>query len=82
MCLSLWFDFAVSTTPAARLKPESRPEASVSTASTDFAWPKPATWASMALRSCSVRSPICISASTKNRSPISVGSRPAEVCGA
>ena len=35
-CFSRGFDFAVSTTPAARLKPESRPEASVSTASTDF----------------------------------------------
>ena len=33
-------------------------------------------------RSGSVRSPTCISASTKNRKPSSVGSRPAEVCGA
>ena len=48
----------------------------------DFDWPDAATCASIALRSFSVRSPICISASTKKRSPISVGSRPAEVCGA
>ena len=34
------------------------------------------------LRSLSLRSPICISASTKKRRPSSVGSRPAEVCGA
>ena len=38
--MSRWFDFAVSTTPAARLSPERRPEASVSTASTDFDWPQ------------------------------------------
>src|SRR5215472_17698558 len=36
ICLSRGFALAVSTTPAARLKPESRPEASVSTASTDL----------------------------------------------
>ena len=41
-----------------------------------------ATWASIDCRSGSVRSPTCISASTKKRRPSSVGSRPAEVCGA
>jgi len=52
-------------------------EASVSTSSNDFDCP--ATWASMVLRSVSDKSPICISASTKKRSPTSVGSRPAEM---
>jgi hypothetical protein len=82
MCLSRVFDFTASTTPAARVRPDSIPDASLSTASTDFAVPAAATCASIALRSCSVRSPTCISASTKKRSPRSVGSRPADVCGA
>jgi hypothetical protein len=81
-CLSRGFDLAVSTTPAARLNPESSPDASVKTPSTDLAWPEAATCASIARRSVSLRSPTCISASTKKRSPISVGRRPAEVCGA
>ena len=80
MCFSRTLDFAVSTTPAACVRPDSRPEASVSTLSTDL--PAPATWDSIWRRSLSLRSPICISASTKKRSPSSVGSRPAEVCGA
>ena len=82
MCLSRVLDFTASTTPAARVSPDSMPEASLSTESTDFAVPAAATCASIALRSFSVRSPICISASTKKRRPRSVGSRPAEVCGA
>ena len=81
-CLRRTLDFAVSTTPAARVRPDNSPEASVSTVSTDLAWPEAATCASMALRSLSVRSPICISASTKKRKPFSVGRRPAEVWGA
>ena len=80
MCLRRTFDLAASTTPAARVSPDSMPEASLSTASMDF--PAAATLASMSRRSASPRSPISISASTKNRSPNSVGSRPAEVCGA
>src|SRR5207248_2054686 len=36
MCLSRVFDLTASTTPAARVSPESSPEASVSTASTAF----------------------------------------------
>jgi hypothetical protein len=75
-------DFAVDTTAAARVRPESKAEASVSRLSTGLDCPAAATWASMARRSCSLTSPICIRASTKKRSPISVGSRPAEVCGA
>ena len=73
---------AVSTMPAERVSPDSICEASVRIASTDLAWPEPATCASMARRSFSVKSPISISASTKKRRPNSVGSRPAEVCGA
>ena len=46
-CLSRTLDFAVSTTPAARVRPDSRPEASVSTVSTDLAWPEAATCASI-----------------------------------
>ena len=80
MFFSRTFDFAVSTTPAAWVKPDNRPEASVNTFSTDR--PAPATWDSIWRRSPSFRSPICISASTKKRKPSSVGNRPAEVCGA
>ncbi len=80
MFFSRGFAFAVSTTPAARVRPESRLDASFSTFSTDL--PAPATWASIWRRSPSLRSPTCISASTKKRRPSSVGSRPAEVCGA
>jgi hypothetical protein len=56
------------------------PEASLSTASMDL--PAAATLASISRRSDSPRSPISISASTKKRKPNSVGSRPADVCGA
>jgi hypothetical protein len=56
------------------------PDASLSTASIDR--PAAATFASMAWRSSAETSPISISASTKKRRPISVGSRPADVCGA
>src|SRR2546430_1112426 len=77
MCLSRTLDFAVSTTPAAWVSPDNRPLASLSTFSTDL--PEAATFPSIASRSRSVRSPICISASTKKRKPRSVGSRPAEV---
>ena len=82
ICLSRTFACAVSTTPAERVKPDKVCEASVSTVSSDLPLPVPATWASIERRSLSVRSPICISASTKKRRPSSVGSRPAEVCGA
>src|SRR5439155_1189169 len=44
--------------------------------------PAAATFASMAWRSSAEMSPISIRASMKKRSPSSVGSRPAEVCGA
>ena len=74
-------DFAVSTMPAARVSPESSPKLGQHRLER-FRLAGPATCTSMALRSFSVRSPICISASTKKRSPFSVGSRPAEVCGA
>jgi hypothetical protein len=80
MFFSRTFDFAVSTTPAECVKPDSRPVASVSTFSTDL--PAPATWDSIWRRSLSLRSPTCISASTKKRRPNSVGNRPADVCGA
>ena len=83
MCLRRTLVLAVSTTPAERVRPDSICEASVSTVSSDL--PLPAAGdlrldrAAVALRS---RSPTCISASTKKRRPSSVGSRPAEVCGA
>jgi len=72
----------VSTTPAERVRPDSAWEASVSNVSIDLPAPEPATCASIERRSFSVKSPISISASTKKRKPSSVGSRPAEVCGA
>jgi len=80
MCFSRTFDFAVSTTPAARVRSDSMTEASLSTASMDL--PAAATLASISRRSDSARSPISITASTKKRKPSSVGSRPADVCGA
>ncbi len=67
MFLSRGLALAVSTTPAAWVSPESRPDASLSTFSTDL--PAPATCASIWRRSFSFRSPTCISASTKKRKP-------------
>ena len=74
--------FALHETAAARVKPDSRVNASPKAASTDCALPTDESWLWIDCRSGSVRSPICIRASTKNRRPNSVGSRPAEVCGA
>ena len=82
MCLSRTFDCVVNTTPAEWVRPDKVCEASVSTFSSERPLPVAATCASIERRSFSVRSPICISASTKKRRPSSVGSRPAEVCGA
>jgi len=82
ICFRRELDLPVSTTEAARVRPESRVSASPSAASTDCALPTEASWVWIDCRSASVRSPTCIRASTKNRRPISVGSRPAEVCGA
>ncbi len=82
ICLSRELDFAVSTTAAARVRPDSRVKASPSAASTDCALPTEASWLWIDCRSGSVRSPTCIKASTKKRKPNSVGSRPADVCGA
>jgi hypothetical protein len=62
------------------MSPDSMTEASFSTASMDL--PAAATLASISRRSASPRSPISMSASTKKRSPVSVGNRPADVCGA
>jgi len=82
MCFSRELDLAVSTTAAARVRPDSRVRASPNAASTDCARPTEASWVWIDWRSSSVRSPICIRASTKKRKPSSVGRRPAEVCGA
>ena len=82
MCLSRTLFLVVSTIDAERVSPDSICEASVRTISNDWLLPAPATCASIERRSSSVRSPISISASTKKRRPSSVGSRPAEVCGA
>src|SRR5439155_1419885 len=70
----------VSRTPASRVRSDSIPDASLSTASMDL--PTAATLASISRRSDSARSPISISASTKKRKPSSGGNRPADVCGA
>jgi hypothetical protein len=82
ICFRRELDFGVSTTAAARVRPDNRVRASPRAASTDCALPTEASWLWIDCRSGSVRSPTCIKASTKNRNPISVGSRPAEVCGA
>ena len=81
MCFRRTFALAVSTTPAARVSPDSSVEASVSTFSTVRAGGGDLAFDRDAVRP-SLRSPTCISASTKKRRPSSVGSRPAEVCGA
>ena len=44
ICFSRELDFAVSTTAAARVRPDSRVSASPSAASTDCAWPTEASW--------------------------------------
>ncbi len=74
--------FAAMTRPALRERPESTWLASVSTLSSVL--PSEASWtlASIELRSAEPRSPISRKESTKKRSPASVGSRPALVCGA
>ncbi len=81
-CFSRGFCFVVTTTPAPRETPESSVEASASALSK--VWPVAAAriCASTRSRSSAVRSPISSMASTKKRRPISVGSRPALVCGA
>ena len=75
-------DFEVTTTPAPRETPDSMAEASARAVSR--VWPEAAAriCASMRARSSEVTSPISIMASTKKRRPVSVGRRPALVCGA
>ena len=64
-----------TTRPAQRDSPESVEMASVKSSST---LPPALQWASMLARSSSSRCPTSNSPSTKNRSPASVGMRPAE----
>ena len=81
-CFSRTSCFAASTTPAPRDRPESMWLASDRSDSTECPSPAAFTSASMRCRSSSERSPTSISESIKKRSPSSVGSRPALVCGA
>ena len=68
------------TNPAQRDRPESVSMARATASSTLV--PSVAHWLSMLARSSLEREPTSSNPSTKRRNPASVGSRPAEVCGA
>ncbi len=80
ICLIAPSDLGASTMPAAWLSPDSMVDASASMSCR--LRPRPDSARPITSRSSAPNSPNCSSPSTNRRRPRSVGSRPAEVCGA
>ena len=77
-CLSVSSRLGASTMPAAWLKPDSAADAAASASS--IGWSR-AIWRSISRRSRGSGAAACMIPSTNKRRPLSVGMRPADVCG-